>query len=75
MTITTRRIPRTLGEAQAAADALEAERQALLSSYGLTAPQITAKRERLRELSQLLDTAWADVRRLKHAGKRGRGLG
>lgn len=67
---TTEKRTLTLKQAQCIADRLERERQALLNTYGLTDAQIIAKRERLRDLTRLLEQAWADVRRLKHESKR-----
>ena len=68
------RPPETLADAQHYACALEAEAGALRSAYGLNEAEIAIKRERLRDLSQLIDAAWGHVRRLKYGGKRQRGL-
>ena len=74
MTLTITHVPATLADALALAERLENERQALLNTFGLDWEGIVRKRSRLHELSLEIDAAWCHVRRLKHGGKRRRGL-
>ena len=72
--LTITHVPATLDEALARVERLENERQTLLNTFGLDYDGIIRKRNRLHELSLEIDAAWCHVRRLKHGGKRRRGL-